>query len=602
MKKSDILMVIPLFEEFEELKNNATVTFLKQKDTVYYYKVEFQNVNIQIVAIVLGMPGINNASSMTEKAIEYCKPRLIVLLGIAGGLYKGIGLGDVIIADKVNQFQMNSKAEAQGESFVLKFSGDPSDIPTSLVNFARNFSSRNVDIFQQWQNQVGLYKKEHLCTLENEHDFYVKEVPELLIGRIASGDTVGASKAYAEMVLSADRKHLALEMEAAGVCMAAKNRPNPIPVLVMRGISDLANEKKEKMDDTNIGIFRKYALFNVIHLLAAILDSEGFRETGIIRGRKIVIDENEATSQKQESESSKLSIIHLSPITNKIKDILGVIFEKISLTPDYYYLMPPIDTEAFDNIDHFVLWVLFENQPNFSWNHKAGKDLLEQYRKNIVLLLEKCDVPEQLSVFHKVDLSQQSDIDEQLNLLKSRMSTLPPETRATDLFVQTIIEELTMGKAEYSKKYPQVDKDSNIFAAMYFSAHCQEYEDKLNYLADLSRVLPRSSFTNLEFGQSTRETFKEIIELSLQTIRLVDIGLNIKPNDKIGRSTKLRCKEIIRMAQDDILPSVEEYLGSRGIPDRLSIQVHEMHTIMDGLLSLLIDVRDSLQMAYIESK
>jgi nucleoside phosphorylase len=88
-------------------------------------------------------------------------------------------------------------------------------------------------------------------------------------GHIASGPFVVASREYADWLLKRDRKYIAVEMEAHGVMLAAHR--SKTDSLVIRGISDLADERKAAMDSTGSGAFRRIAMRNAVRVFAALM-------------------------------------------------------------------------------------------------------------------------------------------------------------------------------------------------------------------------------------------------------------------------------------------------------------------------------------------
>src|SRR5262245_29914852 len=105
----------------------------------------------------------------------------------------------------------------------------------------------------------------------------VHDMPQLHIGHVASGNTVGAAQGYAVELRGIDRKFLALEMEAAGVAQAARGRQSPIDFLVVRGISDFSDQRKAQLDAAYSGGWRKYAMASASAFLLELLRSETFR-------------------------------------------------------------------------------------------------------------------------------------------------------------------------------------------------------------------------------------------------------------------------------------------------------------------------------------
>lgn len=60
---------------------------------------------------------------------------------------------------------------------------------------------------------------------------------------------------------------------AAGLAQAAHRRIDPVRTLVIRGISDLGDERKRELDRTDGGAIRRLAMRNATRFLWALLDA-----------------------------------------------------------------------------------------------------------------------------------------------------------------------------------------------------------------------------------------------------------------------------------------------------------------------------------------
>ena len=67
-------------------------------------------------------------------------------------------------------------------------------------------------------------------------------------------------------------------MEAAGIASVTWELPNSIPTLIIRGITDLADEKKKEFDKTKDGVFRKYAMCNAVEFFLVLIHSNSFQK------------------------------------------------------------------------------------------------------------------------------------------------------------------------------------------------------------------------------------------------------------------------------------------------------------------------------------
>jgi TIR domain len=85
--------------------------------------------------------------------------------------------------------------------------------------------------------------------------------------KLASGPAVGKGKAFvAWLTREVDRKVAAMEMESAGVYDAGIIRTPAPRTIAIRGISDYADERKEKIETTAKGAFRELAAKNALSL------------------------------------------------------------------------------------------------------------------------------------------------------------------------------------------------------------------------------------------------------------------------------------------------------------------------------------------------
>ena len=73
-------------------------------------------------------------------------------------------------------------------------------------------------------------------------------------------------------------------MEAAGFAYAASERIRPVCSVVIRGISDLGDENKKKLDKASKNAWRRYSVRNATTLLLGLLSWEGFLDaTGLTK-------------------------------------------------------------------------------------------------------------------------------------------------------------------------------------------------------------------------------------------------------------------------------------------------------------------------------
>ncbi|GAB5444327.1 MAG: hypothetical protein Fues2KO_46760 [Fuerstiella sp.] len=269
----DIGIVIPLPEEFRYVKEIAPQLEAISHEGTYFYRLDY-GPNSVIVSIS-GRMGTLPALQATNRLLAFADVRLLVVLGLGGALDNDVSVGDVVIAEEVDEFQANSKAEANGDTYAVKYSGRHWRLEFAIQEAIANFEFVGSDAFSLWQaeaakdfHELSIPKKEEVCS----------EQPSLHLGPIASGNIVAASTAFGEELKSVNRKFAAIDMEAAGVASAASERVHPIPCLVVRGMSDHANEAKEKLDKQGNRAWRRYCVRNAASFLKHLFAWPDFRE------------------------------------------------------------------------------------------------------------------------------------------------------------------------------------------------------------------------------------------------------------------------------------------------------------------------------------
>lgn len=191
-------------EEIEILLKNITSVKVHKKA-----KMAFNVGNLWGKDVVVVKSGIGkvNAAVCTQILIDDFKVDRVINVGVAGGIEKDIFPGDVVIGDSLVQHDMDTTA----------FGDELGQIPR-LDTFD----------FKCDSELVGLAKE--ACNKTTEHSSFV--------GRIASGDQFIASL---EKIQWLSEKFSAVACEMEGASIAQVCYLNSIPFVVLRSISDNAN-------------------------------------------------------------------------------------------------------------------------------------------------------------------------------------------------------------------------------------------------------------------------------------------------------------------------------------------------------------------------
>lgn len=284
--KVDVGIVIALDEEFRELfeqiKNSHT-SILEGDTGRSFYRFERPAGNSQrpyaCVATFVGAIGNTNATLVTERLLARWDPATIVMLGIAGGINKDVSIGDVVVATQVDSYFERAKTVPQRRrsAFDFELAGEVFRCTADLVNRAKHFEFANAEAHLCWQTACAS-RLEPLVTDETRDQLIEAKLvcskPAFRTGHIASGPIVASAKPFVDWLKKRDRTYLAVEMEAAGFMAAVSENANSARTLILRAISDCADERKAELDNVHGGALRRYAMQNAIHLLWSLMQCD----------------------------------------------------------------------------------------------------------------------------------------------------------------------------------------------------------------------------------------------------------------------------------------------------------------------------------------
>lgn len=181
-------------------------------------QVELGNAIWDIGVVECG-PGNNQTAVITQDAMGHYRPDVALFVGVAGGI-KDVAIGDVVAATKIYGYH-SGKA---GTEFQARPDLARSSHP--LVQAARTVAQS-----QNWHKRAV-------------HATSCTSIPHAIVQPIAAGEQVVADKR--SVTYSLIREYCgdttAVEMEGKGFLEAAFLH-NSVPSIVIRGISDLIDEK-----------------------------------------------------------------------------------------------------------------------------------------------------------------------------------------------------------------------------------------------------------------------------------------------------------------------------------------------------------------------
>lgn len=221
---AQVLFVTALTEERDALLallENPRLSDGEQQNSNTYHEAALSNERwssgrISVAVLCLAGMGRVKAAVQTTNAINDLQPEIVLLVGIAGGVRKTVSdLGDVIVGEQIVDYEQQKIDDGADPIRFDVYRGD-----RSLLKVAQ-------EVADQWTPAMEL-----------ERAVNVK------IGPIASGDKVVASAPHMERLLKQWPKLLGVEMEAGGVAAAAWFATSRPRFLMIRGVSDFADQEK----------------------------------------------------------------------------------------------------------------------------------------------------------------------------------------------------------------------------------------------------------------------------------------------------------------------------------------------------------------------
>jgi nucleoside phosphorylase len=235
-KEADFVIVTALEKEAQAVVRrleNYRIERPEDRDIRTYHcgLVPIQEGDRAYRVVVVQLPDIGEvpAANAAGDAIRCWKPKYVLMVGIAGGMPKkepskdDLDLGDVVVANQIIGYEYSGVTEDGLE---------PRDrvYPVSqlLLDRVHNFWD------QSWVEQVKAPRP----------DNGRRTLSKQFVGPILSGNKVIKSTEFREQLRGRWPKSLAIEMEGEGVFAAVFSQPEIRHALVIRGICDMADERK----------------------------------------------------------------------------------------------------------------------------------------------------------------------------------------------------------------------------------------------------------------------------------------------------------------------------------------------------------------------
>ncbi len=219
MPSAVILTAIPVeYNAVRKYLNNPQ----KEKDPSgrIYKRGDFKGWDVRIAEVGAGN---TRAALGTRDAIAHFNPNVILFVGVAAGI-KDLVLGDVVVATKVYYYEFWRVEETDSAR-----RPEVSNVDSQLIELAKDEANES-----DWRTRLKTAPSQS---------------PKVIVKPIASGEKLIASTKSIEYQRLRDQYNdaIAVEMEGHGFLTAVNDSVWRVPALVIRGISDLIDDK-EKTD------------------------------------------------------------------------------------------------------------------------------------------------------------------------------------------------------------------------------------------------------------------------------------------------------------------------------------------------------------------
>ena len=239
---TDFVVITPLEEEREAMlahlgrPNRLPPT---NDDIRVYYPAKIPVIftdgtasEYEVVLTDLLEMGRVEAANAVGDAIRRWRPRYVILVGIAGGLSKaGVQVGDVLISEQIADYELQKLTQ---EKTLTRWSVHRAS--PALLAAAKQLRP------EDWQRFIREARPQ-------------AGTPQRHFGPICTGDKVVAN-GLLDQYREVWTKLIGVEMEAGGVASAAFQAASAPGFLMVRGVSDLADPDKDKVQT---GSWRAYA-------------------------------------------------------------------------------------------------------------------------------------------------------------------------------------------------------------------------------------------------------------------------------------------------------------------------------------------------------
>jgi nucleoside phosphorylase len=266
----DVGVVIALKEEFEIFRSLIPITKTTRKNNRYYYEGRIagpDNTERTCVATMIGEMGPTRAAVVTSEMLRFYRPIVVAMIGIAGSVSSDLLLGDVVVARGIDDYGASVKAVETDGGYEMQAGGLIFSPTKSIVELAKNFPFVYEKSYLSWQQQAT---EQLVASGISTVGRKVGSQPKLGVEVIASGAYLSASKSFNRFLREhRNREIKCIEMESSGL-MNTIHQFSALKSLIVRGISDHADDEKAALESESANFFRRYAMQNAVTLFKSL--------------------------------------------------------------------------------------------------------------------------------------------------------------------------------------------------------------------------------------------------------------------------------------------------------------------------------------------
>lgn len=280
----DLIIFTPLDAESEAVFETFPHLEKRTSDGILKFTVDLGVPGL--TAMVAQPPewGNREALKAAQHLLTTYNAGLLICVGIAGALSKDLKLGDVCysgtIFDVNERMKVKDSKVKRSKGVVIELNPKPLDTPKMVrvaLNHMRADPVLKSQLYKPWQAERKGYLDSLVTSqqLSEAQRASLPEVPKALDGALICGPVV-ASNIYIDVLKGLDRKVLAVETESGGIFEAAQDAD--VPALTIRGVSDMADPKKNALEQETDEAVRMVASRNAVTFLKAQLSNPEFLE------------------------------------------------------------------------------------------------------------------------------------------------------------------------------------------------------------------------------------------------------------------------------------------------------------------------------------